>query len=181
MARAMVSRYGMEQEVGQASYVAERPRYLDFPGLGPQPREASEETSAAIDKAVKHLVQEAFERAATILKRCEAVHHATAERLIEKETFTEADLEPIRASVNACAPADVEAKPDKGAPPAAPLDDKQPELRLVDFSRLTVERVAPFISRIFQQGSAVLGSASQETGRSSDHERTTIDDRNRGR
>jgi cell division protease FtsH len=145
MARAMVSRYGMEPEVGQASYVAERPRYLDLSSLGPQPREASEETSAAIDKAIRHLVQEAFDRAAAILKRCEAVHHATAERLIEKETFTEADLEPIRASVNLCvrSRADAGAKPDaledagakpgaleESAPASEPAGEKHPAPRL---------------------------------------------------
>ncbi|HXY57705.1 MAG TPA: ATP-dependent zinc metalloprotease FtsH [Methylocystis sp.] len=99
MARAMVSRYGMEPDVGQASYVGDRPKYLE---LGPQPREASEETSAAIDKAVRRLVEEAFERAASILKRCEKTHHETAQRLLERETFSEADLEPIRAAVDAC-------------------------------------------------------------------------------
>ncbi|HYA80614.1 MAG TPA: ATP-dependent zinc metalloprotease FtsH [Methylocystis sp.] len=102
MARAMVSRYGMEPEVGQASYIGDRPKYLDLPGLGPQPREASEETSAAIDKAVRRLAEDAFERAAAILKRCEKTHHETAQRLLEKETFSEADLEPIRLAVRAC-------------------------------------------------------------------------------
>ena len=34
MARAMVTRYGMEPAIGQASYIAERPRYLDIADLG---------------------------------------------------------------------------------------------------------------------------------------------------
>ncbi len=102
MARAMASRYGMEPKVGQASFIAERPSYLDLPGLGSDQREASEETSAAIDKAVTSLVQQAFDRAAAILKCCEGVHRDSAQRLIEKETFTEEDLRLIRDAVNAC-------------------------------------------------------------------------------
>jgi cell division protease FtsH len=33
MGRAMVTRYGMEQDIGLASYVLERPRYLVLVGL----------------------------------------------------------------------------------------------------------------------------------------------------
>ena len=102
MARAMTSRYGMDPDVGQASFVAERPRYLDIAGLGASPRDASEETSAAIDKAVKDLIQQAFDRASEILRRCEKIHQETAQRLIEKETYSEQDLAPIRAAVAAC-------------------------------------------------------------------------------
>src|SRR5208337_4033403 len=47
IARAMVSRYGMTAEVGQASFIAERPRFLELPGTGANPAAASEETSAA--------------------------------------------------------------------------------------------------------------------------------------
>jgi cell division protease FtsH len=101
MARSMVTRYGMEPEVGQATYVAERPRYLDVPGFGPQQAVASEETSAEIDKAVRGLVQQAFDRAAAILKDCTAIHQESAQRLLEKETFVEEDLAPIRAAVSA--------------------------------------------------------------------------------
>ncbi|MBI1868365.1 MAG: ATP-dependent metallopeptidase FtsH/Yme1/Tma family protein [Methylocystis sp.] len=102
MARAMVTRYGMEPEVGQACYVAERPRYLDVPGLGPQQTETSNETSAKIDQAVRNLVQQAFDRATAILDACAAVHKQSAQRLLEKETFAEDDLAPIRAAVSAC-------------------------------------------------------------------------------
>lgn len=104
MARAMVTRYGMEPEVGQASYTAERPRYLDLPGLGPQQMEASDETSAKIDEAIRNLVQQAFDRATAILNKHASVHRQSAQRLLEKETFTEEDLAPIRAAVTAQEP-----------------------------------------------------------------------------
>jgi cell division protease FtsH len=101
MARAMVTRYGMEPEIGQASFVTERPRYLDLSGLGPPQSEASDETNAKIDSAIRNLVDQAFDRASTILQKCAAVHKDSAQRLLEKETFGEDDLGPIRAAVTA--------------------------------------------------------------------------------
>jgi len=101
MARAMATRYGMEAEIGQASFITDRPRYLDLPGLGPQPSEMSEETSAKIDVAIRDLIDQAFRRATEILQICASEHKAAAVRLLDKETFGEADLEPIRAAVTA--------------------------------------------------------------------------------
>jgi len=102
MARAMVTRYGMEPEIGQASFVTERPRYLDLPGLSPPQSEASDETNAKIDSAIRNLVDQAFDRASTILEKCAAAHKDSAQRLLEKETLGEPDLAPIRAAVTAC-------------------------------------------------------------------------------
>ncbi len=99
MARAMVTRYGMEPDIGQASFVTERPRYLDIPGLSAMQSEASDETNAKIDAAIRKLVDEAFDRATSILRACATIHRDSARRLLEKETFGEDDLAPIRAVV----------------------------------------------------------------------------------
>jgi cell division protease FtsH len=99
MARAMVTRYGMEPEFGQASFVVERPRYLDLQGLGPQQSEMSDETNAKIDTAINRLVEQAFLRARDILKTCSALHVSSAERLLDQETFTETDLAPLYSAV----------------------------------------------------------------------------------
>jgi cell division protease FtsH len=101
MARAMTTRYGMEPSVGQASFVAERPRYLDVADLGQRRSEASEETSAKIDRAVRELVDEAFARATKILIGCATIHEDSARRLLDAETFGEEELEPIRVAVRA--------------------------------------------------------------------------------
>jgi cell division protease FtsH len=103
MARAMVTRYGMEEEIGQASYVVERPRYLDLQGLGPQQAEMSERTNARIDDAIARLVDEAFTCATTILRACASIHEKTAKLLLDKETLGEGDLETILADVRAIA------------------------------------------------------------------------------
>ena len=105
MARAMTTRYGMEEEIGQASFVVERPRYLDLQGLGPQAAEMSERTNARIDDAIARLVDEAFTRATKILRACSSIHERTAKLLLEKETLGEADLERIVAEVKAVAQA----------------------------------------------------------------------------
>ena len=99
MARAMVTRYGMDPEIGQASYASERPRYLDLAGLAPQQSEASDETNAKIDKAIRDLIEEAFDRASKILRSCATLHKDSAERLLDKETYGEDDLAPIKAAV----------------------------------------------------------------------------------
>ncbi|KAF2989899.1 ATP-dependent zinc metalloprotease FtsH [Methylocystis sp. MJC1] len=101
MARAMVTRYGMEEEIGRASFVVERPRYLDLQGLGPQQSDMSDETSARIDEAIGRLVEEAFERATDVLSACASVHRESAERLLETETFGEEDLAALSARVKA--------------------------------------------------------------------------------
>jgi cell division protease FtsH len=102
MARAMVTRYGMEPELGQASFVSESPRYLDLQGLGPRQSEASDETNAKIDNAIRNLIEQAFNRASDILRSCSAVHQESAQRLLDKETFGEDDLASIRAAVIEC-------------------------------------------------------------------------------
>jgi cell division protease FtsH len=102
MARAMVTRYGMEPEIGQASLVSERPRYLDLSELGQRQSEASDETNAKIDNAIRNLIELAFNRACDILRSCARVHQESAQRLLDKETFVDDDLAAIRAAVIEC-------------------------------------------------------------------------------
>ena len=102
IARAMVTRYGMEPEIGQASLVSERPRYLDLSELGQRQSEASDETNAKIDNAIRNLIEQAFNRACDILRSCARVHQESAQRLLDKETFVDDDLAAIRAAVIEC-------------------------------------------------------------------------------
>lgn len=111
IAHAMVSRYGMTTEVGQASFVAERPRFLELPGTGANSAAASEVTSAAIDKAVSRLIDSAFSRATTILTLCESVHREAAQLLQEKETLAGDELTAIGEAVRQR----VEGKPELSA------------------------------------------------------------------
>ena len=63
--------------------------------------EASEETNARIDEAVRNLVQQAFDRAKGILQDCASIHEEAAQSLLEKETLGEEDLGQIRSAVRA--------------------------------------------------------------------------------
>ena len=99
MARGMVMRFGMDKDVGQVAYLTERPRYLEAPAFAPQQPIASETITAEIDKAVHDLLQQALERAASILRVCAELHRKSAKRLLEKETFSEEELAPIRTAV----------------------------------------------------------------------------------
>jgi cell division protease FtsH len=101
IARAMVSRYGMTEEVGQASFIDERPRYLEPALGGASASEASEATGAAIDQAVRRLVEEAFQRATKIIARCAGIHRKSAQLLLERETLTGDDLATIAEAVRA--------------------------------------------------------------------------------
>jgi cell division protease FtsH len=100
VARSMVTRYGMNAELGHATYEAERPAFLGMPqaSLGAT---FSEATLGAIDSAVRALVSAAFERARGLLQRHRRVLEAGAERLLQHETLERADLDALRAQLAA--------------------------------------------------------------------------------
>ena len=99
LARSMVTRYGMAPEIGQASFVTDRLRYLDLQDLVPRQSDASDETNSKIDKAITKLVEEAFNRATSILRTCTIEHREASESLLDNETFSEEDLAPIRIAI----------------------------------------------------------------------------------
>ncbi len=107
IARAMVQRYGMEDNLGQV--VFERQRHALFgegvPDLGP--REYSEETAREIDCAVRSLTNRARELAVAVLRANRAALDAGAERLLETETLLAADIPEVTTFAD-------------DAPPAAP-------------------------------------------------------------
>ncbi len=88
----MVTRYGMDPELGHATYIDEGPLFLG--DLGSQGRQGrySEETAQSIDRSVRALIAAAFDRATGVLSRHRAILDKTAERLLEKETLMADDL-----------------------------------------------------------------------------------------
>lgn len=99
-ARNMVVRFGMVPELGQITYEPEQSAFLPTPaGTWQQPRRYSEATAAAIDAAVKEIVEGAFQRAVTILKRNRTLLEESAKRLLEKETLAGNDLQSIITAV----------------------------------------------------------------------------------
>jgi cell division protease FtsH len=95
IAHDMVARYGMSPDVGQVVYERRTTRFLDLPeGIVPE-RGRSDDTERRIDAAVRGLVDEAFDRALTVLTERRALLEQGAEKLLAQETLSEADLLPI--------------------------------------------------------------------------------------
>jgi cell division protease FtsH len=98
IARSMVMRYGMDPTLGQVSYDEETTPLL---GGGPQwhERRYGEATAAAIDAAVRTLIEDAFQRAVAILTEHRAVLERSAEALLTKETLSGEELSSLAAEV----------------------------------------------------------------------------------
>ncbi|MBT3627136.1 MAG: ATP-dependent zinc metalloprotease FtsH [Rhodospirillaceae bacterium] len=97
IARNMVTRFGMDETLGQMSYESEPSPFLgQIPGMVRQ-RDFSEETAREIDCAVRDLVAAAFERAATLLAAHRAQLDAGAAALLKQETLSQAELSEIVA------------------------------------------------------------------------------------
>jgi len=99
IARSMVTRYGMHDDLGHIVYEEPRRNFLEVPGLEPQARSYSEDTARAIDKAVRQLVDAAFAHSLQLLEARRAALEAGAKRLLEKETLTEIDLRQLLGEV----------------------------------------------------------------------------------
>jgi len=101
IARSMVMRYGMVESLGHVSYRDERPAFLAVPGAPPPSREFSDETAREIDRAVRELVSQAFERARALLLERRDVLERGAQLLLAKETLVEEDLRALVAAPSA--------------------------------------------------------------------------------
>jgi cell division protease FtsH len=92
IARDMVMRYGMVEELGYVAYEAEHPRFLDVPDLGAGGVRTSPQTQEKIDQAIRGLVMDTFQRAYGLLARNRAVLDRCARELLVRETLDEKSL-----------------------------------------------------------------------------------------
>ncbi len=98
IARSMVTRYGMDEKLGQVVYQEDAPLFLEgVPGFNK--RDFSEETAREIDCAVRELVNGALEKATDILKRNSDVLERGAKMLLEQETLAETELETLQQEI----------------------------------------------------------------------------------
>ncbi|MCW5611517.1 MAG: ATP-dependent zinc metalloprotease FtsH [Rubrivivax sp.] len=105
IAREMVTRYGMAEELGHVAYDAAPPRYLDLPGLQPGGLQAGPQTQQRIDEAVRRLVGEAFDGAFALLQQHRELLERCARELLARETLDETALARLTAGLRATAPA----------------------------------------------------------------------------
>ena len=96
IARSMVTRFGMDEGLGQVALDEAPSSFLGGPAqqFG-MPRRYSEQTAHEIDEAVRRLVERAFVSATDILRQRRAVLERMAQRLLETETLTGADLKAL--------------------------------------------------------------------------------------
>ena len=98
IARSMVTQYGMDEKLGQVVYQEDAPLFLEgVPGLNK--RDFSEETAREIDRAVRALVNNAFEKASNILISNRDVLERGAKMLLEKETLAETELKALQQQI----------------------------------------------------------------------------------
>jgi cell division protease FtsH len=91
IARSMVTRYGMDETLGQAAYETERGTYLGQPIEGGG-RRFAEDTGREIDVAVRERIERVYQEALAILKRRRKELDQLAEKLLQQETLTADEL-----------------------------------------------------------------------------------------
>ncbi len=97
IARSMVTRYGMDENLGMVSLESESSPFLQAPGeFATVRRDYSEQTAHQIDCAVRDLVASAFESAVALLKTHRAALEEGAANLLEKETLLGEELPELR-------------------------------------------------------------------------------------
>ena len=97
MARDMVTRYGMDENLGYVAFEPKRQQMLEVPAdLMQQSRPAvSEHTQRRIDDAIRDIVMSGFARASAILGSNRPVLERGAQALLEKETLDEAAIRAL--------------------------------------------------------------------------------------
>ncbi|MAY02893.1 MAG: cell division protein FtsH [Gammaproteobacteria bacterium] len=103
IARSMVTRYGMDESLGHVVYQDESNSFLDNHGDPLRHHEISNETAEKIDRAVRELVQNAFDKARSILEKQRSILNEGAGLLLEKETLTAAELKPLQKALSIAA------------------------------------------------------------------------------
>ena len=100
IARAMVARYGMDDDLGHVSYDTDRPGFL---GTGDQNswlnRRYSEATAERMDGAVRAIIDDIFACAVHLLKENRDLLEQSASDLLERETLDEDDLKRLAEKV----------------------------------------------------------------------------------
>ena len=102
IARSMVTRYGMEGELGAVSYQEEPSPFLQGLPMPPK-RDYSEDTARTIDRAVRNIADKAFQRAVSILTANRVALEQGARQLLQKETLTETEIAAIAATLKRAA------------------------------------------------------------------------------
>ncbi|MFZ5557069.1 MAG: ATP-dependent zinc metalloprotease FtsH [Pseudomonadota bacterium] len=95
IARDMVTRYGMNEDLGYIAYEAQKPRFLDLAGTTSGGWCVAESTQHRIDEAIRTLIKTVFQRAYGILERNRPVLERCARELLARETLDETEIRAL--------------------------------------------------------------------------------------
>ena len=120
IARAMVTQYGMSETFGLMGLESVQSRYLD----GRPVMNCSDATGALIDKEVKNMLKEAYDRALSIIRENREAMDEIAAFLLEKETISGKEFMNIFRKYH---PEKAEETTTEPAQIAAPEAEEQPQ------------------------------------------------------
>ncbi len=93
IARDMITRYGMDENLGNVTYEPPPSPFLNVPGAAPQGGfRISELTAQQIDQTVRNIIAECFERAYGLLQSNRDVLERCAQQLLKQETLDESTI-----------------------------------------------------------------------------------------
>ncbi len=96
IARSIVTRFGMDETLGNVSYEDEPSPFLGVLPSAPQGTlRYSEDTTRKIDEAIRAIIQKAFEHASAILNEHREILERAAKLLLEHETLDQEELIPF--------------------------------------------------------------------------------------
>ncbi len=94
VARKMVTRFGMSENIGVINYDSDEEEVFIGRDFG-HTRSHSESVAGEIDKEVKTIIDSCYKKATDIIKEHEAVLHACAKLLLEKEKISREEFEEL--------------------------------------------------------------------------------------
>jgi cell division protease FtsH len=125
LARKMVCEWGMSERLGMVEYG----EHEDYVFLGRdinKARDYSEATAQDIDREVRRLVDEAYQRAKDLIMANRDKIEAIAKALLEYETLDGSHVKDIIETGEMKNPPSITPKPPKSEPPPLPVVDERP-------------------------------------------------------
>ena len=94
-AKAMVTRFGMSEQLGLINYDNDSDEVFIGRDFGRTSRGYGEQVATMIDMEVKRIIDECYAKARNLLKENEHILHSCAELLLEKEKITREEFEAL--------------------------------------------------------------------------------------
>jgi cell division protease FtsH len=99
IARSMVSRYGMNADLGYVAYDNDKYSFLEPANTASRSHNFSEETAREIDLAVRQIINTCMETSRTILRHNRSILDLCAKELLIQETLDESKLKSLTSNL----------------------------------------------------------------------------------